>query len=102
LLRKNTPASLILFFREHRIFKERSSFQRINYLLKQMDQLSLFLVGPMEVSLRQHFSLGFCEKKCYFCALRQPIKLHYPASSIDKNFPVLGRLIALSNDLRTM
>lgn len=60
LLRKATPASLILFFREHKIFKERVSFDRINDLLKSIDKLNLFLVGPMEVSLKQHFSLGMC------------------------------------------
>ena len=102
MLRKTTPASLLLFFREHRIFKERNSFQRISYLLKQMDQVNLFLVGAMEISLKQHFKLGFCEKQCYFCSLKQPIKLHYPNTPLQTHFPTLHRLVALSNDIRTM
>lgn len=102
MLRKTTPASLILFFREHKIFKERQSFERISYLLRSIDKLNLFLVGPLEVSLKQHFGLGMCEKKCYFCTLKQPMKLHYTFNSLKDNFPVLARMVSMSNDVRVM
>ena len=60
LLRKTTPNSLILFFREHSVFKERQCFDRTNELLSKIDRLDLFLVGPLEVGLKQHFRLGVC------------------------------------------
>jgi hypothetical protein len=102
LLRKTTPNSLILFFREHAIFRERNSFDRINTLLQKIDKLNLFLVGPLEISLKEHFKLGICEKKCYFCSLKQPLKLHYQHDALAHSFPLFATLTSLSNNVRTM
>lgn len=67
-----------------------------------VDKLNLFLVGPLEISLKQHFRLGMCEKKCYFCTLKQPLRVHYPCPALAKHFPCLQKLVALSDDVRIM
>ena len=40
--------------------------------------------------------------KCYFCSLREPLKVPLSDQDIKKNFPTLKTILDISNDLREM
>ena len=82
-----------MFFKEHRILKEKKKFEGIQDLLTKIDKISVFLVGSGEVSLRQHMMLGLCEQQCYFCSLREAVKLPISEEDLREVFPTLHKLV---------
>ena len=102
LLRRSTPSSLIIFFKETRIFREKKNFQHVSAILHKVDKVNVFLVTSGEVSLREHLKIGFCERHCYFCSLREPLKLPVSEVELKEKFSVLKSALDISNDLRTM
>lgn len=101
LLRKATPSSLTLLFRDRAVFLKRSQsdYSDINRLLERVTNLNLFLVLPGEMVLEEHFAKGICQQECEFCELRRPISL--PAECQPPSERV-AHLIQTSNEIREM
>lgn len=97
LLRKNTPSSIIIFFRDRMVFEKRNNFQDITLLFEHMQKLNLFVILPREMTLEEHLGKGLCEKDCYFCDIRRPLPTINENCSKEQ-----AKLIEISNDIRSM
>jgi hypothetical protein len=70
--------------------------------LQKVDKINVFLVSSGEVSLREHLKLGLCERHCYFCSLREPLRVPVGEGELLEKFAALKAMLDIANDLRTM